>query len=418
MVTVGIAAPQEGEETAEGPPPPWIVRHQRKDGWWSGGSTRSTCGLYWPGSCDDGVQEIRPAPLTLTAEDLRWIDRRVESLGGDEIEEREWASEELASKPEAASYLQRRLPGIRDPEARTRATAVLRRFECWDRDARDLCVTAAAMTALISAGYTHLSRESAGIAVRNSASALTEAQRADGTFLEPSCPGGVLAQVQAASALCELYWMTESARFRDPAREALAAMISLQREDGAWARTASDDAADPITTFFACDVLVRARDSRAPLPERATTRLAAWVESKSRESKSQDLFTILTAILATIGFRPGTASPLVRGGMDVLHSRLAECKSWGGAEWYAATRCFMLFDGSGGPYFKALWKLFKEKVVAAQFKGRGECRSGSFPMRSALDRELGPVWSNALVATSFSIAYYRPGCGCVQAKPG
>ncbi len=98
-------------------------------------------------------------------------------------------------------------------------------------------MTGLVLLSFLGAGYAHTSKDligevRVGEAIRAGIGFLERSLREDGTFTTTGDP--VLAQSLAGLALAELYGMTGSNRYVEPARKAATALERMQWEDGSW----------------------------------------------------------------------------------------------------------------------------------------------------------------------------------------
>jgi len=123
-------------------------------------------------------------------------------------------------------------------------------------------ITALAILSFLGAGYSQLSRDdfddgkSIGTTIQKSLQWFLKDLREDGTFR--SGHDVAFDQVLACLALSEAYGMTAAAPLKEPAEQALGAMLRMQGSDGSWG--------GPEVTAWAVHALASAELSELPTP--------------------------------------------------------------------------------------------------------------------------------------------------------
>ncbi|MFO0932046.1 MAG: hypothetical protein U1E39_04990 [Planctomycetota bacterium] len=116
---------------------------------------------------------------------------------------------------------------------------------------RDVGVTGAALLAILGSGYTSRSEGPLGETVKRAAAWLVGRQEADGCFAPRADAGAGADHVLATLAITELYGMTGSRTWEEPARRAVELLRRTQLPSGAWPANLEGGTSDDVLTCWA-----------------------------------------------------------------------------------------------------------------------------------------------------------------------
>jgi hypothetical protein len=242
-------------------------------------------------------------------------------------------------------------------------------------------VTALALLSLLGAGYSHLSKDEydgvcMGSTVKRAVKWMISQQREDGTFL--STHDLEFDQALGALALSEAYGMTASPPLKDPAQNALDALVRLQETNGSWGA--------PEPTAWAIHAIVSAELSELICPSEVRDLALKYVDSGTAP-------------------HPGNLSAKIwltkkKAPLEAEAAALAAAIPDGGtrdfSDWFHATSGVFQFDGPDGP----LWKKFNEPA-----------KEGILPLQGRNGSWQGGTLSHTLVRSSLATltmeVYYR-----------
>ncbi len=161
-------------------------------------------------------------------------------------------------------------------------------------------MTGLALLAFLGAGYTNRSEGPLGKAVARAAAWVSGQQDADGAFGARGDAGFGADHVLATLAMSELYGMTGSRRFAEPARRAVDLVRRAQLPGGAWPTNLDGTSPDDGLTFWAAFALF------SPLAIDEADRQAGKPPSFGLDRASVvDALAHLDGVLARGGDAPG-----------------------------------------------------------------------------------------------------------------
>jgi hypothetical protein len=265
----------------------WLARHQVADGSWP----REKCACV-------AVQAKAPE-----AADAETVQKLVQALCADDIEEREKAVEALVGMGErAVAGVKKAAEGAPDDETRGRCEAVLTRISRVGPAVSSTVLqrTSLSLLAFLAGGYSHLSKDTHdkicyGDVVRRGLQRLLQRQQADGSF-DPEDPRG---EGLAALALLEAYLLTGSNLFKDNALAAAKHVMKRITDDvvaiamkGMVAKLA-----EVAGVGEACDeTIASARDALTPGKDEVSLAgfalLARWTEKAVPEEKRKAILAL------------------------------------------------------------------------------------------------------------------------------
>jgi len=117
----------------------------------------------------------------------------------------------------------------------------------WEDDAGR---TALALLAFVGYGETHRTPRY-GRVVRRGFNFLKSAQSAEGFFTDRGYPRWLLNHARASLAMAEIFQMTQSPLWKDPARRGVGLLLELQEPDGGWRCDDASPASDIESTMWA-----------------------------------------------------------------------------------------------------------------------------------------------------------------------
>ena len=207
--------------------------------------------------------------------------------------------------------------------------------------------TGLAVLAILSHGYTHLSKEAFGD--RTAGEGMKKALK----WMIVDTPQDELGRAIGTMAWTESFGMTGSVLLKGYAETALKSLLESQRADGSWG--------DSWTSAWAAQTLRSAEISGMEVPAEAKERAGGWLKT-SLELKPEP--AIATAYL----WLTHDAEHPALGGM---RARLMnERPTWGQASfsyWYAGSQAMLAIDGQEGEG----WQAWTESLRATLWTFRG-----------------------------------------------
>lgn len=220
-------------------------------------------------------------------------------------------------------------------------------------------ITALVLLTFMGSGYSHLSKDDLeGRVVKDvllkAFQFLERNQQEDGTLQSSADPG--LDQAIVALTWSEVYGMTGSQRFKEPATKALEAMHRMQGADGSWG---GDE-----PTAWAGWALMSAEINDLPAPAEARERAEQYTRTMPHPAK------VLNRIWLTKN----------RRSVDVDAFMLASAPPSGEgrdySDWFHASMSVFQYDGPEGPCWKE-WKEPLKQAILPRQQSDGSWPGGS-----------------------------------------
>ena len=161
------------------------------------------------------------------------------------------------------------------------------RYKNGARAENEEAATGLALLAFQGAGYTpNGPQHDYTRATARAWSTLLQRQEEDGNFFRTGAGNGQLyTQAICTIALCELYGMTRSSQYREPAQRAIDYCVKIQSSKGGWRYYPGTDSDLSVTGWFVM-AMQSARMAGLEVPSPTLKRISGFLDSVSHESGS------------------------------------------------------------------------------------------------------------------------------------
>ena len=284
----------------------------------------------------------------------------------------------------------------------------------------DTGVTGLALMAFLAAGETHRTPKY-GPVVKRGLDFLLASQGEDGCLGPKASSHFVYNHAIATWALCEVYGMTRSRLFRDPARRAVAFVLACRNPGAGWRYGVRPGNNDTSVTTWMTAALAAAEWAEIPVDPAAREGTMKWLDGVTERewgrvgysatgngpARPEDLMDAFPAdkseadtamgLFDRFLCGEGNRDPLVQKAADLCLKTLPAWSVEGGSIDYIYWHFGSLgMFQTGGPHWKAWSAAVKKALVPHQVADRKDHRYGSWDPVDPWGRDGGRVYATAI----------------------